>query len=60
MVTEELCHLQFDREAGTWTKATYDEWGSWETISEEEAMSLIHSYKRLELDMRPITEFEMK
>lgn len=54
---KEICRIEFDRETGTWKQPTYDEWGSWEEITEEEAMKIIHSYKRLEFDKKPITEF---
>lgn len=54
-----LCHLQFERDTGIWQKAVYDDRGiSWEDITETEAMTIIQSYKRLDLDMKPITEFE--
>lgn len=54
---KEICRIEFDRETGTWKQPTYDEWGSWVEITEEEAMAIIHSYKRLEFDKKPITEF---
>jgi len=54
-----LCHLQFDRDTGIWQKAVYDDRGiSWEDITETEAMTIIQSFKRFDLDMKPITEFE--
>lgn len=54
---KEICRIEFDRETGTWKQPIYDEWGSWEEITEEEAMAIIHSYKRLEFDKKPIMEF---
>ncbi len=58
---DELCYLQFDRDAGIWQKAAYDERGIiWENITETDALAIIQSYKRLDLDMKPITEFEIQ
>lgn len=58
---DELCYLQFDPDAGIWQKAAYDERGIiWENITETDALAIIQSYKRLDLDMKPITEFEIQ
>lgn len=57
---KELANVQYDPGTGNWTKATYDDWGSWEVITEEEAMQIVNSYTRIDMGMKPLSTFPME
>lgn len=52
--------VRLKNEGGDWWRtSSTDHYADFDTqITEEEAVSILNSYKRVELDVRPITEFE--
>lgn len=56
---ESVVRLKKDTDGSWWRTSSTDHYADFDTqITEEEAMSILNSYKRVELDIRPITKFE--
>lgn len=54
----ELHKMEYDSETATWFRVTYDDFGLLrQSITEAEARSVIDSYKRIDLDMKPLSTF---
>lgn len=51
--------VSYDAWEETWIRFTDGNYSARESISEEEAMNIIESYGRVELEMKPISEFSM-
>lgn len=56
----QIAGVRYLAEKGTWEKPLLDGWGSWEAISEAEAKAITDSYQRIELDMKPLTEYPLE
>jgi len=54
---ENLCWVGYIAPRESWVLATYSNGHEERNISEEEAMEIIASYTRLELDWKPVSEF---
>lgn len=56
---ENLCWVGYIADRESWVYATYSNGHEEKNISEEEAMEIIASYVRLDLDWKPVSEFPM-
>lgn len=59
MDAEYMDTVSYDAWDETWMRSVNGYYGTEEKITEEEAMNIIESYGRVELDMKPISEYPM-